>query len=216
MDTSSIDLFPFLQGVEFLGYDLAPVKLSAGACAFCEGSASASIPLLLKGTIKVMKTAKSGREVLLYRVKPGQTCIIMLSSALGDIPYPATAIVEQDVETLMIPVELYQHWLKHNAAVQSFTYQSLALRLSSVMALVEEIVFKRIDIRLMRFLLEHTSDRQAVLYLTHEELAAELGTAREVVSRLLKNMEGEHLLTLARGKIMLIKRDDIAKILQNQ
>lgn len=116
----------------------------------------------------------------------------MLSSALGNIPYPATAIVEQDVEALMIPKGLYKYWLQQIPAVQMFTYQSLAKRLGSVMALIEEITFKRIDIRLIRFLLEHTSEREAILYKTHEELAIELGTAREVISRILKNMEGDH------------------------
>ncbi|KJR45946.1 transcriptional regulator, Crp/Fnr family [Desulfosporosinus sp. I2] len=185
-------LFPFLQDVKIHTYGLAPVKLHAGVCAFTDGGESTSIPLLIKGSIKVLKTAESGREILLYRIKPGETCIIMLSSALGNIPYPATAIVEQEMEALMIPNELYKYWLQHIPAVQTFTYQSMAQRLGSVMALIEEITFKRIDIRLIRFLLEHTSERQAILYETHEEVAIELGTAREVISRLLKNMEGDH------------------------
>ena len=209
-------LFPFLQDVPTPTDALVLVKLNAGICAFTDGEKSASIPLLIKGSIKILKTAESGREILLYRIKPGETCIIMLSSALGNIPYPATAIVEQDVEALMIPNELYKYWLQHIPAVQTFTYQSLAQRLGTVMALIEEITFKRIDIRLFHFLLEHTSERQAILYKTHEEVASELGTAREVVSRLLKNMEGDHLLILSRGKIELTKRQELEKMLLNR
>ena len=209
-------LFPFLQDVPTPTDDLALVRLSAGICAFTDGGESTSIPLLIKGSIKILKTAESGREILLYRIKPGETCIIMLSSALGNIPYPATAIVEQDVEALMIPNELYQYWLQHIPAVQTFTYQSLAQRLGTVMALIEEITFKRIDIRLIRFLLEHTSESQSILIATHEEVASELGTAREVISRLLKNMESDHLLILSRGKIEITNRPELEKILLNR
>ena len=210
------NLFPFLQDVPPHTYDLAPVKLSAGICAFTDGGESTSIPLLLKGSIKVLKIAESGREILLYRIKPGETCIIMLSSALGNISYPATAIVEQDVEALMIPNELYKYWLQHIPAVQTFTYQSMAQRLGAVMALIEEITFKRIDIRLIHFLLEQTSESQTILYKTHEEVAIELGTAREVISRLLKNMEVDYLLMLSRGKIKITNRQELEKILLNR
>lgn len=137
----------------------------------------------------------------------------MLSSALGNIPYPATAIVEQEMEALLIPNELYKYWLQHIPAVQTFTYQSMAQRMGTVMALIEEITFKRIDIRLIRFLLEHTSETQAILYETHEEIAIELRTAREVISRLLKNIEGDHLLQLSRGKIEITKRQALEKML---
>jgi len=208
-----LDIFPFLQDVQIHTDDLVPVKLRAGLCAFTDGGESTSIPLLIKGSIKVLKIAESGREILLYRIKPGETCIIMLSSALGNIPYPATAIIEQDVEALMIPTELYKYWLEHIPAVQTFTYQNMAQRLGSVMALIEEITFKRIDIRLIRFLLEHTSESQATLHETHEYVAVELGTAREVISRLLKNLEGDHLLILSRGKIEITNRQELEKIL---
>lgn len=214
--TKLFSLFPFLQDSQIHTDDLAPVKLKAGICAFTDGGESTSIPLLIRGSIKVLKTAESGREILLYRIKPGETCIIMLSSALGNIPYPATAIVEQEMEALMIPNELYKYWLQHIPAVQTFTYQSMAQRLGSVMTLIEEITFKRIDIRLIRFLLEHTSERQAILYETHEEVAIELGTAREVISRLLKNLESDHLLMLSRGKIEITNRQKLEKMLLNR
>lgn len=162
-----------------------------------------------------MKTAESGREILLYRIGPGETCIIMLSSALGNIPYPATAIVEQDAEVMMIPIELYKQWLQNNQSIQAFTYQSLALRLSSVMALIEEISFKRMDLRLIRFLLDHTSEKQPKIYATHEEVASELGTAREVISRILKNLEGSDLLRLSRGKIEITKRQELENLINN-
>ena len=206
-------LFPFLQDIPISSYDITPITLSAGICAFADGSASTAIPLLLKGSIKVLKIAETGREILLYRIRPGETCIIMLSSALGDIPYPATAIVEQDAEALMIPNELYKQWLQQYPSIQAFTYQNLARRLSSVMTLIEEIAFKRIDIRLIRFLLEQTSEKQPRLYLTHEEIATELGTAREVISRVLKNLEGDQVITLSRGKIDVTNRKTLENLL---
>ena len=147
---------------------------------------------------------------MLSQVKPALLCSLV---PLGNIPYPATAIVEQEVEALMIPNELYKRWLQHIPAVQTFTYQSMAQRLGTVMALIEEIMFKRIDIRLIRFLLEHTSENKAILYETHEDVAVELGTAREVISRLLKNLESDHLLTLSRGKIEIMNRQELEKML---
>jgi CRP/FNR family transcriptional regulator len=208
-------LFPFLQDVQIHASYLTPVTLHAGICAFSDGCESSLIPLVIKGSIKVLKTAESGREILLYRIGPGETCIIMLSSALGNIPYPATAIVEQDAEVMMIPIELYKQWLQTNQSIQAFTYQSLALRLSSVMALIEEISFKRMDLRLIRFLLDHTSEKQLKIYATHEEVASELGTAREVISRILKNLEGNDLLRLLRGKIEITNRQELENLLNN-
>lgn len=207
------NLFPFLKDVQFSADTFPPIKLGAGTCAFTEGCESTSIPLLIKGSIKVLKTAESGREILLYRILPGETCVIMLSTALGNICYPATATVEEDAEVLMIPNELYKEWLQHIPSVQSFTYQSLGQRLVSVMALIEEITFKRIDMRLIRFLLEHTSEEQPAIHRTHEEIAVELGTAREVVSRILKNLEGDQFLKLARYKIEIINLQDLKKML---
>lgn len=218
-DQETLDLytlFPFLKEVQLHPHNFTSVKLSAGVCAFTEGDDSTLIPLLLKGSIKVLKIAESGREILLYRIQPGETCIIMLSSALGDIPYPATAIVEQEVEVLMVPTQLYIDWMHHVPAVQNFTFKSLAQRLGSVMALVEEITFKRIDIRLIRFLLAHTTEKQPLLHQTHEEIAVELGTVREVISRLLKNLEVDHLLLLSRGKIGITQRQELEKMLLNR
>lgn len=206
-------LFPFLLDTPSLSEDIAVVRLNAGICAFAAGSASTSIPLLVEGSIKVLKISESGREILLYRIKPGETCVIMLSSALGDIPYPATAIVEQDAQVLMIPNELYKKWLQQLPSVRNFTYQNLALRLSSVMALIEEIAFKRIDVRLISFLLDKTSENRPQIYLTHEDIAIELGTAREVISRVLKNLEGDHLLILSRGKIEIKDRKSLERML---
>ena len=152
-------------------------------------------------------------EIITFAKCSGSHPCIMLSSAMGDIPYPATAIVEQDAEALMIPNELYKQWLQQYPSIQAFTYQNLARRLSSVMTLIEEIAFKRIDIRLIRFLLEQTSEKQPRLYLTHEEIATELGTAREVISRVLKNLEGDHVVTLSRGKIEVTHRQTLENLL---
>lgn len=209
------DLFPFLKEMPPSELNLSLSKIPTGFCAFAEGDKSSFIPLLVRGSIRVLKMAESGREIVLYRVNPGETCILLLSSVLSDIPYPATAIVEKEVEAIMVPSALFKSWIHAFPEVQNFVYENLALRLVSVMTLIEEIAFKRMDERLVEFLLKQTSENQPTLDITHEEIATELGTAREVVSRLLKNLQIDQYIELSRGKIRISDRVNLQSMLSS-
>lgn len=177
-----------------------------GVCAFLEGDHSSDVAFVLKGSLRVIKIGESGREILLYRVLPGESCILQLSSVLADSGYPANAIVENETEAVMVPAALFKKWINEYPSLRNFVYGSMSKRISSMMALVEEVAFKRMDARLVEFLLNKTSAEQMSVKMTHEEIASELGTAREVVSRLLKNLENDSFLELSRGKINLINR----------
>ncbi len=207
------NLFPFFleTGMDNVVHSIA--KIPAGACAFLEGDHSSHVAFVLKGSLRVIKIGESGREILLYRVLPGESCILQLSSVLAGVGYPATAIVENEAEAVMIPAERFKHWINESQSLRDFVYGNLTKRISAMMALVEEIAFKRMDVRLIELLLSKTSAEQRVIKMTHEEIAGELGTAREVISRLLKNLENDAFLELSRGKIELTNRNGLQSIL---
>lgn len=194
-------MFPFQ--LEPADYTL--VTFPAQTYLFHEGDQCQQVALVLAGSIRVSKIGANGREITLYRVVAGESCILMLASALSGRGYPATAYVEEEVRAMLIPVARFQQLLRKHEGVQQFVYGLLTERLVSVMTLLEEIVFRKLDERLLELLLERTQSRP-VWEVTHDEIALELGTAREVVSRLLKEMEREGLLKLGRGRIEIADR----------
>lgn len=208
-------LFPFFldTGTDNIVHSIATIP--PGTCAFLEGAHSSEVAFVLKGSLRVIKIGESGREILLYRVLPGESCILQLSSVLANVGYPANAIVENETEAVMVPATLFKKWINESESLRDFVYGNLSKRISSMMALVEEVAFKRMDARLIELLLNKTSTEHIAVEMTHEEIASELGTAREVVSRLLKNLENDALLELSRGRIRLTNRYGLESILRD-
>jgi CRP/FNR family transcriptional regulator len=193
--------FPFLKEID-TGI-LSPKKIPAGTLAFLEGDNCANIALVTGGVIRVAKIGANGREINLYRVTPGESCVLLLTSALSGTGYPATAIVEEDAEVVMVPTGKFKEWMNTFPGVRDFAYGLLAKRLMAVMVLIEEITFRKVDERLAELILKQAARGKDTLQTTHDELAVELGTAREVVSRVLKEFEKEKAIELARGKIKI-------------
>lgn len=206
-------LFPFLKEIDLNQNPPAVTQIPAGTCAFLEGEHSTHVAFVISGTIRVVKISESGRAIILYRVNRGESCILLLSSVLAAIPYPATAIIEEDTEAILIPVQQFKAWMNHSVSLQLFVYSHLTLRLAALMTLIEEFAFKRMDRRLIELILSKTSEEEPFLKKTHEELALELGTAREVVSRLLKDFEKEHWISVTRGKITVMNSYGLQKAL---
>ena len=146
-------------------------------------------------------------------MQQGESCILLISSALSQEPYPATAYVEEDAEVIHVPISLYQEGLRNESEIQTFTYQLYNKRIANMMSLIEEVVFNKMDKRICEFLLLHTSEENSKLEITHEALAIELGTAREVISRLLKEFEKKELVSLSRGKIIINSREQLTSYL---
>ena len=207
------NLFPCLNQIDFVQNPPTVVHMPAGTCAFREGEHSTHIALLLSGTLRVVKTSESGRVIVLYRVTPGECCILLLSSVMAGIPYPATAYVEEEAEALLLPVQQFKDWIEQSDCLRVFVYSHLTQRLAALMTLVEELAFKRMDHRLAELLLTKTSREQQLLKTTHEEIALELGTVREVISRLLKEFEKENWIKVTRGKITVLDRSGLQKAL---
>jgi len=184
----------------------AMATLSAGDFYFHEGDVCSHIALVGQGSIRVFKCGESGREITLYHVMAGQTCILTAACVLANKHYPASARAESDTEAVLFPANVFRDWVATNDLLRRFVFETLAERMADVMTLIEEVTFSKMDKRLAAYLLQRfTHDGMAVRVIneTHENIAAELGTAREVVSRLLKDFERRRAIELGRGRIIL-------------
>jgi CRP/FNR family transcriptional regulator len=205
------ELFPFLLKDKNNESLMNIAKIPAGRIVFQEGEECEFIAFILKGVIRVSKIGKNGKELYLYRVGSGESCILMISSILATIGYPATATVEEDVEVLILPVTLFKQWMQDNLELQKFVYKLLSERLVSVMTLIEEIVFHKMDARVAEFLLEK-GEGIKLLSITHDRIAMELGTAREVVSRIMKDFQRKGWIEMSRGKVKILDRESLRNL----
>ena len=182
------------------------VRLEAGAYFLREGDSCANFAIIVSGKLRVFKLAEGGQEITLYHVGAGDVCPLNVSCVLSDRPVPAMARAEEDVEAILVPATTFRLWMAEHEALRTFVFEMFASRLSEVMSLVEEVAFRRMDQRLARRLEELLLAEEGPhgsAEITHAEIAADLGTAREVVSRLLKEFERLGAISLSRGKIML-------------
>ena len=186
------------------------IELPAGSGIFAEHQPCQGFPLLVEGRIKVVKQAPSGRELLLYRVRPGGSCIITSSCLLGHSDYNARGIAESPLTLLTVPAPLFSRLMSEHAPFRDFVFHLFAERISELMQLVEEVAFARLDQRLAKALLARNSPS---LSLTHQQLADELGSVREIVSRLLKGFAAQGLVSLGREQVTITDRDGLQKIL---
>ena len=183
------------------------VKLDHDRFVFHAGDLCQAFLILLDGEVRVQLTSASGREVTLYRIGPGGSCILTTSCLLSNEHYPAEAIAESDVEALAIPVSSFQSALESSQWFRRFVFDGFSSRLTSVIQKIEQIAFTAIDVRLAAVLLD--LDRKGVEKITHQDIAVELGTAREVVSRHLKRFESQGWVQLGRGQVSLTDRPQI-------
>ena len=181
------------------------MRVPAGTVVFRDSDPCRSYLLVISGSIRVQKTAENGREITLYRVEDGQTCVLTTSCLLAGNAYPAEGITETDVTAVSVPLAQFQRGLNESPGFRSFVFSAYGERISSLIVLVEEIAFGRLDVRLTTCLLQRAGEDGEV-ETTHQALAAELGTAREVVSRQLKEFERRGWIQLQRGRVRLLDR----------
>lgn len=187
------------------------VTLPPGQFICMEGNACSGLPIVLSGSARVFKTGETGREITLYRLGMGESCVLTASCILNDQDFPAFAATEGEVEAFLIPSTHFKSWVDHYPAWRSYVFDLMARRLHTVIAVVEEVVFRRLDVRLATFLVEKSrADAVDGLHTTHEQVAFELGSSREVVSRILKEFEHEHLIQLDRGTIRILDKSGLA------
>jgi CRP/FNR family transcriptional regulator len=181
------------------------VHLDAGEYFLREGDTCAHFALLVSGRMRVFKLGESGQEITLYHVGAGEACPLNVSCILSDRAVPAMARVEEEVEAVVVPAPAFRSWIAEYEPLRRFVFQMFSSRLTEVMSLVEEVAFRRMDQRLARRLAELLIEARpgGSVEITHADLAADLGTAREVVSRLLKEFERLGAIGLSRGRILL-------------
>ena len=179
-----------------------PARLEGGQFICMEGSVCAALPVVLEGTARIYKMGESGREITLYRLGAGDSCILTASCILNENDFPAFAVTEDALEAFLIPPSVLRRWVRQHDAWREYVFDLMSHRLHALIAVVEEVVFRRLDVRLAAYLSERIAGLESpTLHTTHESIAYDLGSSREVVSRLLKEFEHEGLLTLGRGSI---------------
>ncbi len=182
---------------------------------FHQGDDCANYLLVISGSVKVFSRAENGREVILYRVTDGESCTLTTACLFAKKPYPAEGITETETRALAIPREIFNRGLAESEIFRKMVFDQYAKRLADVIGLVEQLSFGRIDIRLARLLLKMGQD-SSLITTTHQAIASELGTAREVISRQLKVFEQQQLLELQRGSISIINPQGLHETAETQ
>lgn len=167
-----------------------------------EGQPCENLELMLSGEKRVYKSSPSAKEITLYEVGPGEACILNAACVLSDTVCPANAITITDVHSLLIPAKDFRKLLSEYEQMRAFVFNAVSQRLAGILELISEIVFEKMDERLFDYIVEKSEN--GVLSITHQQIANDLGTAREVVSRLLKDFERKGKVNLSRGHLRLI------------
>ena len=214
---SCLDAFPFVKdltdhGLETIISNSKLCRFDADTPLLSSGQGCEALLLVSEGGIRVYKQVPSGREILLYRVARSETCVLGTTCMLRQSSYPAEAIALAGTVAIALPAETFRTLFEGEAAVRRFVLDLYAVRLEELL-LIEEVAFRKMDERLAAFLLREAEISPGVfqpVQMTHEELAAELGTVREVVSRLLHQFAEEGSVTLERGRVRVIDRKKLA------
>ena len=177
------------------------VEVPAGTVLFRPGEACSLYLLLVHGTVRVQLVTVGGHQIVLYRVEPGQSCVLTTSCLIAHEAYAAEGIAETPVGGLGLSPALFEELLADSAEFRRVVFTDFGHRLADLMLLLNEVAFRRIDARLADWLLQTRAREGSTIHHTHQEAAVELGTAREVVSRQLKEFERQGLVSLARGRI---------------
>lgn len=185
------------------------VEAPVGTIGYREGTPCGAYVLRLAGQSRVYKMSSSGREILLYRVAAGETCVLTTTCLLGNSDYPASTIVEEPIRDVIVPAHTFNQLMVESRVFRRFVMQNYGALISDLIVLLDEVAFHNLDARLAKLLLEEPSMQ---INRTHQQLAAELGTAREVVSRQLKRFEQKGWVTLGRGHVEILDKAALEKM----
>lgn len=209
-----LSMFPDLTSLEapakkiLLNYARI-VEAPVGTVGYREGGTCGAYVMRLVGRSRVFKMSTSGREILLYRVNAGETCVITTTCLLGNSDYPASTVVEEAIKDIIIPSAAFNQLMIDSKVFRTFVMVNYGALISDLIVLLDEVAFHSLDARLAKLLLEAGTD---TIQRTHQQLADELGTAREVVSRQIKRFEQKNWVTLGRGQVELLDRVALAKL----
>ncbi|MEN8213416.1 MAG: Crp/Fnr family transcriptional regulator [Pseudomonadota bacterium] len=188
------------------------VSAPAGARICMQGDQCSSLIILTQGVVRVYKPAADGRRITLYQVKASQSCILTAGCILNATPFPAIAEAETDVSGIAIAAADVTRWLDESRLWRDYLFSLVAGRLEHVIELVDALAFQRLDARLARWLLQQQTD--GTISTTHQQVAEELGSSREVISRLLKDLENSGLVSLSRGRIEVTDQQGLTSLIE--
>jgi CRP/FNR family transcriptional regulator, anaerobic regulatory protein len=211
---SWIGLFPELEVLEEPAKKLLTqyariVEAPIGTIGYREGDHCSGYVLRLKGRSRVYKMSATGREIVLYRVGAGETCVITTTCLLGNSQYPASTVVEEPIEDVIIPETIFHKLMIDSPVFRQYVMQNYGALISDLIVLLDEVAFQTLDARLAKCLLDMGNN---TIQRTHQQIADELGTAREVISRQLKRLEQKGWLTMGRGVIEIQQRGELLKL----
>lgn len=218
MEQNYKTLFPFWENLTekqqtAISESLIWRKLQKGTVLFYGGGECTGLEILLSGKARVFITSPNGGEITLYRLSPNDTCILSASCMIQNIDFEVSMEFEEDSELYIIPQKVYKELAAENQAVKDTNMELVANRFSDVMWVMNQLVFSNTGKRLADALLEqYESGGQNVLHVTHDKLAKDLGTAREVVSRLLKQFELDGIIRLSRGSVELLDMQKLRQV----
>lgn len=191
---------------------LKTIKLPSKKVLFRPGDEVTGFVLVISGCVDVYMTGPTGREILLYSVTPGETCVQTTLGLLGEEDYSAEAVTETAVEIVVIPKSVFQDLIASSAEFRTFVFHSFASRLRSIMQVLERVAFIKVEERLAAILLER-SNESGLVHNTHHELAIAIGSAREVVSRRLELFGKKGLVALERGNIRITNQAGLRQLI---
>lgn len=186
------------------------VHLPAASRVFEAGQRAQNMLLLLQGSVRVQQVSDTGREIFLYRVHAGESCILTTACMLADEDYAAEGIAETGIEAVAIPRAAFDDLTARSSQFRSFVFRAYSRRIADLFALIDDIVFQRIDVRLAERLL--ALEQAGTIHATHQALAVELGTAREVISRTLGEFHRRGWVETSRGAIQIIQRPGLENL----
>ena len=162
------------------------------------------MPLLLKGQLRILREDEEGHELLLYYIRPGETCAMSLTCCSGNAVSNVRAVAEEDSELLLLPIQIIDEWTTKYPSFKSFILKTYQHRFEELLNTIDSIAFHNLDDRLSQLLKQKSEKEGSVLKTTHQELANQLNSSREVISRLLKQMERKGKIQMGRNKITLL------------
>ena len=202
-NTAQLSQFSFDKEIVDSIAQIQVLEIEPGTILLRESEYVKEVPLVLEGSIKLRKIDENGKEIVFYHIEAGESCILSITSCLNDKASQAEAVIEKFTRLIVVDAECVRHWMENNSTWRKFVMRLYDNRMTELMTLIDLIAFKSVDQRLVQQLKEKSTDN--ILEITHQQLANELGTAREVISRLLKQMEKEGLIALERGKIKILR-----------
>ncbi len=202
-------LFPFIDQADPAFADTffsqaQYVELAAGVTIGEEGQKCSHLALVIEGIGRVYKLSPSGREVTLYRIHGGEGCVLTASCIMNQDSFPAMAVSETAIRGLLIKPADVRKWFCLDSEWQRFIFRLLSHRLADIISVVEEVAFKRIDVRLAEQFVRSLDEGNSIVNKTHAEMAADVGSSREVVSRILRDFVQRGLIISSRGSIEII------------